>query len=67
MMNKSSYVNYETMEKFFESTLPEFKTKRDNNIKYIKTTADDLRNHYNDFPFGKIDRYQTILFMAGSQ
>src|SRR5688572_20692600 len=48
----------------FEATLTEFKTKRDNNINYIKTTQDDLRNHYNDFPFGKIDAYQTILFMA---
>jgi hypothetical protein len=49
----------------FESTLDEFRIKRDNNINYIKTTADDLRNHFNDFPFGKIDSYQTILFMAG--
>lgn len=49
----------------FESTLAEFTTKRDNNLTYIKTTTDDLRNHYNDFPFGKIDTYQTILFMAG--
>jgi hypothetical protein len=48
----------------FEATLNEFKTKRDNNINYINTTSDDLRNHYNDFPFGKIDAYQTILFMA---
>ena len=48
----------------FEATLNEFKTKRDSNINYINTTADDLRNHYNDFPFGKIDAYQTILFMA---
>jgi len=48
----------------FDATLDEFKTKRDNNINYIKTTSDDLRNHYNDFPFGKIDTYQTILFMA---
>src|SRR5688500_14265679 len=48
----------------FQSALTEFKTKRDNNINYIKTTSDDLRNHYNDFPFGKIDAYQTILFMA---
>jgi hypothetical protein len=48
----------------FESTLTEFKTKRDSNINYVKTTADDLRNHYNDFPFGKIDAFQTILFMA---
>jgi hypothetical protein len=48
----------------FEATLTEFKTKRDNNIKYVGSTQDDLRNHYNDFPFGKIDAYQTILFMA---
>jgi hypothetical protein len=48
----------------FEATLTEFKTKRDNNINYVRTTEDDLRNHYNDFPFGKIDAYQTILFMA---
>lgn len=49
----------------YEATLNAFKTKRDNNINYIKTTSDDLRNHYNDFPFGKVDAYQTILFMAG--
>lgn len=49
----------------FEATISEFVTRRENNIKYIKTTSDDLRNHYNDFPFGKIDTYQTILFMAG--
>jgi hypothetical protein len=48
----------------FEATLTEFQTKRDNNINYINNTSDDLRNHYNDFPFGKIDTYQTILFMA---
>jgi hypothetical protein len=48
----------------FDATLREFKVKRDNNINYIKTTTDDLRNHYNDFPFGKLDTYQTILFMA---
>jgi hypothetical protein len=48
----------------FDATLSEFKSKRDSNIEYIKTTSDDLRNHYNDFPFGKIDTYQTILFMA---
>lgn len=48
----------------FEATLNEFVTKRDASINYIKTTSDDMRNHYNDFPFGKIDTYQTILFMA---
>jgi len=49
----------------FETALNEFKTKREGNINYINTTSDDLRNHYNDFPFGKLDAYQTILFMAG--
>ena len=48
----------------FEATVNEFVSKRDANINYIKTTSDDLRNHYNDFPFGKLDTYQTILFMA---
>ncbi|HMG09347.1 MAG TPA: DinB family protein [Mucilaginibacter sp.] len=48
----------------FEATISEFVTRRESNIDYMKTTSDDLRNHYNDFPFGKIDTYQTILFMA---
>lgn len=49
----------------FEASLTEFKTKRNENIQYIKTTSDDLRNHYHDFPFGKLDVYQTMIFMAG--
>lgn len=49
----------------FEATLSEFKTKRENSINYVKATSDDLRNHYFDFPFGKLDAYQIILFMAG--
>jgi len=49
----------------FEATLNEFKTKREGSVNYINTTEDDLRNHYSDFPFGKLDAYQTILFMAG--
>lgn len=49
----------------FEETLNEFTARRNNHIRYIQKTADDLRNHYSDFPFGKIDAYQTILFMAG--
>jgi hypothetical protein len=48
----------------FESTLADFKAQRDKHILYIKKTPDDLRNHYNDFPFGKLDTYQTILLMA---
>ena len=49
----------------YEATLREFQTKRANSINYIKTTADDLRNHYYEFPFGTLDAYQIIVFMAG--
>ena len=49
----------------YEATLQEFKTKRATSINYIKTTADDLRNHYYEFPFGTLDAYQIIVFMAG--
>lgn len=48
----------------FEATLAEFKKQRNDHIQYIRTTQDDLRNHYNDFPFGKLDTYQTILLMS---
>ena len=58
---------FEPTNKFgsYEGTVKEFTTKRDASINYVKTTADDLRNHYNDFPFGKLDTYQTIMFMSG--
>lgn len=46
-------------------TVKAFKTKRIDNIKYIATTEDDLRNHYAEFPFGTIDAYQILLFMSG--
>ena len=48
-----------------QAALTAFTTSRNKNIEYIKTTTDDLRNHYNDFPFGKLDAYQTIVFMTG--
>ncbi len=55
---KNSYGSY-------KNTLKEFVSKRDEHIAYIKKTNDDLRNHYNQFPFGTVDVYQTILFMSG--
>ena len=48
-----------------EGSLKAFTSKRDENIKYIQTTSDDLRNRYFDFPFGKVDSYQVVLFMSG--
>ena len=49
----------------FESTLKTFKERRKSNIKFLKSTDADLRNHYVQFPFGLIDTYQGILFMSG--
>ena len=48
-----------------DGTLATFKKKRKASIKYIKSTDEDLRSHFYEFPFGKIDAYQIILFMSG--
>lgn len=49
----------------YQGSLDEFKKKRESNKVYVKNTKDDLRNRYFDFPFGKVDAYQVILFMSG--
>ncbi len=48
-----------------EGALKEFTSKRDAHIAYVKSTTADLRSQFSDLPFGKIDSYQAILFMAG--
>ncbi len=45
-----------------DSTVKEFIEKREKHINYIKTTKDDLRNHFANF--GSIDAYQVILYMS---
>lgn len=49
----------------YEETLNAFTAKRDEHIDYVKSTQDDLRNHYGQLPFGTIDGLQIILFMSG--
>ncbi|MCK0135210.1 DinB family protein [Arenibacter sp. S6351L] len=49
----------------FEETVEEFKSKRKEHIEYVKSTQDDLRNHYQQLPFGTVDAYQILLFMSG--
>lgn len=44
------------------TTLDVFNQKLDHHIKYLKTTKDDLRNHYANF--GTVDMYQIFLYMA---
>jgi hypothetical protein len=51
-----------------ENTLKEFLNKRKENIKYLKSTGDDLRNHFFTFPveaLGTLDSYQLFFFMSG--
>lgn len=48
-----------------EETVKEFTTKRDEHLTYLKDTADDLRNHYAQSPFGTLDGLQVLLFMSG--
>lgn len=49
----------------YDGSVTEFLAKRDSHINYIKTTQDDLRNHYATLAFGLIDAYQVVVFMAG--
>ena len=44
--------------------LDDFKAKRNDHIKYMKTTTEDLRNHVVQLPFGWIDCYQLYLMIA---
>ncbi len=47
-----------------EATVEEFSSKRKMHIDYVKTTEEDLRNRYQQLPFGTIDAYQVLLFMS---
>lgn len=48
-----------------KAALEAFKSKRKDNIKFIKDTQDDFRNRYAKLPFGTIDAYQVVLFLSG--
>jgi len=48
----------------FESTLKEFNDKRNVHIQNIKKIQEDLRNRYAQLPFGTIDAFQVIIFLA---
>jgi len=49
----------------YTETVEAFTAKRGEHIEYVKTTADDLRNHYGQLPFGTVDAFQVLLFMSG--
>lgn len=48
-----------------EGSLKEFNAKRDATIDFVKSTQEDLRNHYAVMPFATFDSYQALIFIAG--
>ena len=50
--------------KTLTEALEDFKNSRNDHIKYMKTTTEDLRNHVVQLPFGWIDSYQLYLMIA---
>ncbi|GAA4323328.1 hypothetical protein GCM10023115_51950 [Pontixanthobacter gangjinensis] len=48
-----------------DEALSEFNDHRKEMTNWLKSTDVDMRNYVNEFPFGKIDAYQTLLFMVG--
>ena len=45
--------------------IDDFKVLREKNIKFLKTTTADLRNHFLQYPsLGLVDNYQFLLMMA---
>lgn len=47
-----------------EEALESFKKNREKLIDYVKSTNEDLRSHIATMPFGSIDSYQFVLFIA---
>lgn len=47
-----------------DEAVMDFKKHRGDHIKYLKNTTEDLRNHVVQMPFGYIDCYQVLLFIA---
>lgn len=47
-----------------EEALEGFKKKRGQLIDFVKSTKEDLRSHVATMPFGSLDSYQFVLFIA---
>lgn len=47
-----------------EAAVDAFLEKRKANIEFVKTTKEDLRNRYQQLPFGTVDAFQILLFMS---
>ena len=50
--------------KSLDEAVEAFKTMRNDHIKYMRSTTEDMRNHVVQMPFGSLDCYQLCLMMA---
>ncbi len=48
-----------------DEAIETFEDQREDIVDFLKDTDVDMRNFVNEFPFGKLDAYQTVLFLAG--
>ena len=48
-----------------DEALEAFNDQRENIVTWLKDSDANMRNYVNEFPFGKLDAYQTVIFMAG--
>ncbi|MCP9200394.1 DinB family protein [Gramella sp. GC03-9] len=48
-----------------EEALEAFNEQRDEIVDFLKDSNVNMRNYINEFPFGKVDAHQTVLFMSG--
>ena len=60
----SSFEPLNTPYKTLDEALNDFKTARAANIKYIKATSEDLRNHFVQMSFAVLDCYQLCLMIS---
>lgn len=61
---KEDFKLAQTKWKTTEQILDDFKTKRNELIKFAKTSTDNMRNHILQMPIGYIDSYQMLLYLA---
>jgi hypothetical protein len=59
-----SFKRTKTKWKTTAQILDAFKTRRNELIKFVKTSTDNMRNHILQMPVGYIDSYQMMLYIA---
>jgi hypothetical protein len=48
-----------------QAMLEEFRTRRDRNLSWLRSTQEPLRTTHAKMPFGVVDTYQALLLIPG--